>query len=210
MKKTKKRSHPLITLVALISVIALSFTGVGCENGYGDIYNDTPNPKPGYYYKVSDSIPVPGGGSLKAYLERQREGSLSGDALTTRYYLRNEYTGSATVREIRATWTVRAEFRRLAQESVEGGVATEANYSFYDGKQTFKTTVSIAPTSKYEYSTIEDSHYWSNTNGAKDVYHGPNTYQLSPYKQLNAHSLTNTAELKISGHSTPLVVSVAT
>jgi len=46
MKKCKKRKHPFITIISLLTTVALFFTGTGCDNGYGERYNKWPDPDP--------------------------------------------------------------------------------------------------------------------------------------------------------------------
>jgi len=210
MKNSQVRRNPLVVIVALISVVALCFTGIGCDT----------DPNPGYYHKVSNSKGVSGGGELKVYLERQKEGQLNGDTLSIRYYIYDNYTGSKTVEEIRATWTIKAEYRRLVNSSFKAGIA-EKSYG-HSGSCTSDCITNgcsnnaetewelyVEPSREYELSPpITATLWWSNTNGSKDVYYGASTYILYPYKQLEKHTFQSTASLKIKGVSTPTTVSV--
>lgn len=202
MKCIDRKKHPWITFISILAVAILSFTGVGCGNEYGDFYNkyqNTSNPAAGAYLEDTDSTPVAGGGELKAFVERQQYGvpSSGGDSLKVRYYLYNNYTGNSTVKEIRATWNVKAQFKRRTSESFDAGINIGVD----------EVGATVGSGSSSEYQNLSVDWYSSNTNGVKSVYYGASNYTLFPFKQLNSHSIENNAYLRIAGHTTSFSIS---
>lgn len=199
MGKGGSTKHILISSLSIILVIVMCFAGIGCGNEYGDLYNKYPSPNPNAYTNDTDSVPVTGGGSLKAFVERQKEGKLSGDTLSVRYFLRNTYTGNKSVEEIRATWNISAQFRRK----------TDSSFTASIGVGTDIVQFGVGGSSSVEYQDKTVTKYFKNTNGVKEVYYGASNYTLYPYTQLNSQSLTNNAYLKIKAHATPYSITAA-
>lgn len=198
-KNNNSKKHILISIISIISVVIMCFTGVGCNDEYGDLYNLYPSPNPNSYIDDTESIAVAGGGRLKAFVERQKEGKRTKDTLTIKYFLRNTYTGDNAVAEIRATWTVNAQFRRRTDSSFNASIGIGADVIEFG----------VGSSSSVEYQDRSITKYFSNTNGIKEVYYGASNYTLYPYKQLNSHSLTNNAYLKLKNHATPFSITAA-
>lgn len=185
VERLKKIAIIIFTVTALL---VFCFSGTGCGDPTQRYSNDR------------KTTPVAGGGDLIAFVERQAIGTLSGNTRSVDYRVTGEYTGSKPVVEIRSTWTVDVQYKRMTSSSY--------NASLSVGSDSVSTTVGSG--ASYEYTTISKSKYWSNTNGINSVYYGPSNYTMWPDSQVNSHSIRNTVYLKISGHATPFEITAIT
>jgi hypothetical protein len=178
-----------VLVVTLLVLATVSFVGSGCG---------TPDPTQ-YYSNNTQTTPVAGGGELKAFIERQTYGEISGSNLSIRYKLQNDYTGSGTVEEIRATWKVNAQYSRLTGSSFTAGLELGAE----------KAGGTVGSGSTNDYVTYTASLYYYSTNGVKQVYYGPSNYVMWPNDQVRSHSIHNEAYLKVKNNATTYRITAA-
>lgn len=197
MKSKEHRiSKIFLMITSILMVIVLSFTGVGCGDKNGALYDQYPNPNPGRYTQnTTKSIKVPNGGTLTSFVQRQSQGSLAGETLSVDYQVKALYDGTSKVKEIRSTWVIKAQFRRTTSSSTNASISA--------GKDS--VSFSIGESSSSEYKDQSLTKYYVSTNGIKQVVYASN-YLLYPYKQLNSQTLQNTATLIIEGYAGPTTV----
>lgn len=210
MKFTKEKIRKsLLTLASLVIITSMSFTCIACDNdkkeesntgaGYGAIYQKYPNPNPNAYTQnPTKEIAAANGGKLISFVQRQSQGELVGDSLSVDYQVKAVYTGNCKVREIKSSWSTRADFRRSTQAS--------ANASLQLGVESCEAA--IGRSVSVEYPSLQIDKYYVSTNGIKEVVYASN-YLIYPYKQLHYHTLQNTALVRIDGYAAPQSVSWA-
>jgi hypothetical protein len=191
MKSKTRLQRISVLVVAMLSLVAFSFIGIGASCGASDPEQ--------YYSNNTQTTPVAGGGSLKAFVERQTYGSYSGANLSIRYKVQNDYTGSGVVTEIKATWTVNAQYWRLTGSSYSAGLTMGSTSAGGE----------VGSGSTNDYVTYSAQLYFTNTNGAKQVYYGPSNYVMWPNDQIRSHSIQNEAYLKMKNNATTYRITAA-
>lgn len=131
------------------------------------------------------------GGYLYSNAWRSTDETKSGNTYQWDYQVSAEYTGSATVSEIRTTWHGSASLRSGAGMNI--GISG--------------TGVNASASSNWQTVTTVDK-YWSNTNGAKNASWRSNMI-VTPYKDYRANtiSIINEAYLKVNGNKKPYTIS---
>lgn len=194
-----KIKRSVIYFAAVIAIISLGITGIGCGSENGSVYdryqkavnNQTYSAEA--YCKDKESTTI-GGGTLYSYCERQDYGVQKNDSLSIRYFVKAWYDGPRKVEKISMTWYVKAQYKRRTQESYSAGIDI--------GADSGGGNVAAGSSSEYVDFT-SPTKSWTNTNGAASCYYPASNYVLYPFKQLESHSIVNSAIVKIAGYATP-------
>lgn len=182
MKNRKSLQRISTLIVALMALAMFQLIGSGC--------GEPDSPHAHVEHRNSRAISGAGGGRIYSFVQRQRSGTTSGHYRFINYDVRSDYTGTARVREIRATWNVDAEFRRLTSSSYTASISIGQN----------STTQTIHASTTVEFQQLTVSWFASNTNGITQARHAGN-YELWPQQHVNTHGIRNETYLRIDGHA---------
>jgi len=182
--KNKKGIQRISTILAALFALAIfQIIGSGC-GGITQHASDR------------DSNSVTGGGQIISFVEKHLNGTFGNNSVVIPYRVFSEYTGSVSVQEITAVWTVSTNFQRQSSPFTATLVVPGRDREHRDVR-----TIP-AGTGRTNGPTVTLS--LSNTNGVNLASWPSNTFTVSTstHSGNQGRSLRNQASLRIAGNAT--------